>query len=324
MSSIPPNASGIYKITCTPTGKIYIGSAKNLRKRWHGHCWALNAKRHPNTYLQHAWDRYGADAFTFDILELVMFPEYLTEREQHYLDALHPYDMTIGFNLTRGAGSTLGRNHSPETRRKLSERAQQRTPASAETRQKISEANRGQKRTPEQRQKLSEALKRRPPESEESRRKRATKMRGRKLTPEHRQKVSAAGRGRKATDKARQNMKIAQQNRPPITDETRQKMRTAQQNRSPEWHQRMSEGQKRRDKATFFPLADTMKERPREKRHIITTPKGEELFVHLSSFCKEHDLTYRCMINVLQGKQRAHKGYTVRWATTPPSKRKKA
>jgi group I intron endonuclease len=32
-----PRASGIYQIRCIPTGKIYVGSAVNLRKRWDQH-----------------------------------------------------------------------------------------------------------------------------------------------------------------------------------------------------------------------------------------------------------------------------------------------
>jgi excinuclease UvrABC nuclease subunit len=49
-----PNASGVYQILCVPTGKVYVGSASNLRIRWREHRWALNRGTHHSEYLQRA------------------------------------------------------------------------------------------------------------------------------------------------------------------------------------------------------------------------------------------------------------------------------
>lgn len=110
-----PRTPGIYQWRCIPTGKIYIGSTLNLRRRWNEHLKALRCKQHGNPHLQHAWDKYGENAFEFSILELVMFAEYLIEREQAWLDATRCYDPSMGFNICPTAGSSLGRTFPPET-----------------------------------------------------------------------------------------------------------------------------------------------------------------------------------------------------------------
>lgn len=43
---------------------------------------------------------------------------------------------------------------------------------------------------------------------------------------------------------------------------------------------------------------------------LLQTPDGQSLTImNLSRFCKDHDLTLSCMINVANGKRRHHKGY---------------
>ena len=70
MSDDIPPTSGIYMITCTTNKKIYIGSTCNLYNRRRDHFSALRQKRHGNPYLQRAWNKYGEQAFTFEVLEL--------------------------------------------------------------------------------------------------------------------------------------------------------------------------------------------------------------------------------------------------------------
>src|SRR5229473_6154293 len=75
MTTLPPHAangnipttSGIYKITCTANKRIYIGSAVNLRKRKNEHWNAFKRNQHHNRHLQRAWDKYGEQAFTFEV-----------------------------------------------------------------------------------------------------------------------------------------------------------------------------------------------------------------------------------------------------------------
>lgn len=151
MNSLP-RTSGIYKITCTANGKIYIGSAVNLHKRWVNHKSALNMGNHRNDYLQKAWKKHGETCFTVEIIELCE-RSVVIDREQYYLDLLQPYKER-GFNLATNARlSTLGHVHSPETRAKLGVNKGRKF--SAETRARVSAASKGRPQSEEQRNKIS-------------------------------------------------------------------------------------------------------------------------------------------------------------------------
>lgn len=60
---------GIYAIICEAENKLYIGSSKNIGRRWSEHKRELNRCSHRNQFLQLDWDCYGSDYFTFKILE---------------------------------------------------------------------------------------------------------------------------------------------------------------------------------------------------------------------------------------------------------------
>lgn len=160
-----PRTSGIYKITCTANGKIYIGSSNNLRRRWTEHRTALNRNNHVNKHLQRAWNKYGGQSFQFEVLELTM-PCSLLDREQCWFDMLNPFGER-GYNGNRIADkppSQTGRTMSPEHRMIMSKvnkghcrnKGRKLTP---EHRANISEAQKGKVISLEQRQKISEAQK---------------------------------------------------------------------------------------------------------------------------------------------------------------------
>ncbi|MFA5207144.1 MAG: GIY-YIG nuclease family protein [Candidatus Paceibacterota bacterium] len=107
--------SGIYKIENIINNKKYIGSAKNIEKRWYQHKYALNNNCHDNSYLQNAWNKYGANNFKFDVLEKVK-PEKLIEREQHYINLHDACNKIVGYNLAPTAGNTLGFKFSEESK----------------------------------------------------------------------------------------------------------------------------------------------------------------------------------------------------------------
>lgn len=60
--------SGIYKITNKIDGRSYIGRAINIGRRWNAHRGDLNKNIHRNRHLQNAWNKYGSQNFTFEIL----------------------------------------------------------------------------------------------------------------------------------------------------------------------------------------------------------------------------------------------------------------
>lgn len=80
---------GIYCIKNKINGKIYIGSSKNLIKRWKTHQTQLKKNKHHCIYLQRAWNKYGSDAFEFQIIEYTKIQQ-LFNREQYWIDKLKP------------------------------------------------------------------------------------------------------------------------------------------------------------------------------------------------------------------------------------------
>ncbi len=195
--SIPPS-SGIYKITCTANKRIYIGSAVNLRKRKNDHFSYLRQNTHGNPHMQNAWNKYGEQAFTFEILELVL-PMSLTAREQYWFNKLKPFDRK-GFNIAHEAGSSLGMKMSPEAIEK-SRQGNLGKKMSPEARAKMSQAHLGKKQSPEHVEKRRQAhigSKRSPEQIERNRQVHL----GQKNSPETIEKIRQANLGRKASPEA--------------------------------------------------------------------------------------------------------------------------
>lgn len=84
-----PLECGIYRLFNTKTGECYVGSSINIHKRWIKHLSRLRLKEHHSEKLQSDWEFFGAHNFTLEILELCD-EEQLVQREQYYIDTLHP------------------------------------------------------------------------------------------------------------------------------------------------------------------------------------------------------------------------------------------
>jgi len=218
-------AGGIYQIRNELNGKCYVGSTVALRRRWLAHLSMLRRGQHENAHLQAAFNKYGADAFLFVILERVEDASRTIPREQHYLDTLAPE-----YNISPTAGSCLGRPCSLETRKKMSEANRGKHP-SDETRAKLSKAHMGVRLTEEHCRNISEALsgagnpmygmsgKRNSMygkhHTEEARQKMSKALMGRQVSEETRGKLSEAGKGRHHSDEARRKLsqtKMGEQN----------------------------------------------------------------------------------------------------------------
>ena len=81
--------SGIYKITNTVTGDFYIGSSKDVKRRWRAHKCPSSWKRFPNKQLYQDMRKYGVDNFDFQILEEVEEGK-LKDAEQQFIETLKP------------------------------------------------------------------------------------------------------------------------------------------------------------------------------------------------------------------------------------------
>lgn len=216
--------SGIYQIRNTVNGKCYIGSSVDTEGRWWTHHWQLINGSHHNVYLQRSWNKYGRDAFVFEILEEID-TEFLLDREQSYLDALFK-DL---YNISPTAGSTLGAVNGP-----LSE----------EHRLKISKANKG-RIVPESARKAVAEANRRRIISEETRRKKS-----KPLSDEHKQKIAEGNRGKSVSEETRQKLSAVLRGKPK-SEESKRKLSEAWKKRrergvSEETRQKLSEANKRR------------------------------------------------------------------------------
>jgi group I intron endonuclease len=135
--------SGIYKITNKLNGRIYIGSAKEFKRRWSQHAASLKANKHQNKFLQSDYNKCGAEAFVFDIIEITECDKEgrLIVEERHIKE--HYDNGKDCYNLCDRAISREG------YKAKVPE----------ETRRKVSAASKKNWENPEYREKCSRAIK---------------------------------------------------------------------------------------------------------------------------------------------------------------------
>lgn len=107
--------SGIYKITCVPTGKVYIGQSCDIYNRWNAHKLKLNKNIHVNSYLQNAWNKYGENNFDFIILKECK--ENIDKYEKEYIKTYNSCNRVYGFNIEDGGCET--KSKSAETIEKI-------------------------------------------------------------------------------------------------------------------------------------------------------------------------------------------------------------
>lgn len=87
---------GIYKISNLTNSKIYIGSSKQIRKRWVAHIKDFIDNTHDNKKLQNHFNKYGIENFMFEIVEFCE-EEDLIEIETNYI--LKFNSIKEGFNI---------------------------------------------------------------------------------------------------------------------------------------------------------------------------------------------------------------------------------
>ena len=94
---------GIYKITNTITGDFYIGSSKDVKRRWAQHKRPSVWKNNPNSPLYLDMRKYGIENFDFQVIEEVEEGS-LKEKEQYFIETLKPTynsNRANGFDIER-------------------------------------------------------------------------------------------------------------------------------------------------------------------------------------------------------------------------------
>lgn len=179
---------GVYRITCVPNGKVYIGSTTDVARRWKQHRSHLNRGTHGNPHLLAAWSKYGADAFRFEVVEETSEADRL-EREAHWVLASLASLRDYGFNIDpvpTDPGAV-----SDETR------GRQRAAWTPDRRARLADENRSREYTDESRAAMSQSW------SERVRAKIAATLRGRSLDDAHRAQISEGLRGHTVSDETR-------------------------------------------------------------------------------------------------------------------------
>ena len=80
-TKIPP---GVYQVINKQTGERYIGKSKSPNNRRRRHWSHLRGGYHENPNLQEAYDKYGEDAFEFEMIEHCE-PDQLLKREAYWI-----------------------------------------------------------------------------------------------------------------------------------------------------------------------------------------------------------------------------------------------
>ena len=179
---------GIYMIQNTTNGKIYIGQAIDIEKRWKRHVWELDNNKHINKHLQRAWNKDKKENFKFDII-CECEENQLNTLEQYYIFELITYDSKAGYNKQYGGNSN---KPTDEVRNKISQSTKGKK-LSEETKGKISKAHKGKKLSEETKRKISQNNGTKRPEV----RKRLQEInKGKIRTEESKKKQSEAQKGR--------------------------------------------------------------------------------------------------------------------------------
>jgi group I intron endonuclease len=106
--------SGIYALK--GPGRVYVGQSQNIEARRSRHLSDLRRGVHTNAHMQAAWSLYGAQAFSFEVIETCDIAR-LNERELFWITELKAVEK--GYNKRVDPVSNRGIKYSAEIRAKV-------------------------------------------------------------------------------------------------------------------------------------------------------------------------------------------------------------
>jgi hypothetical protein len=115
------NCCGVYKIINTINENYYIGSSHNIKTRIRKHFELLKRNKHHSIHLQNAYNKYGENVFTVEVLETCDKKNILSVEQKH-LDTIFNWKKTYNMSK-RASGNNYNLSQHPhqiEIRKKLS------------------------------------------------------------------------------------------------------------------------------------------------------------------------------------------------------------
>lgn len=96
----------IYRLVNFRNGKVYVGQTNNANVRKRDHFKLLKYQIHHNEHLQRAYNKYGKDAFYFEVLESGIAETDVDQREMYWI--AHFDSFRTGYNKTIGGMGAKG------------------------------------------------------------------------------------------------------------------------------------------------------------------------------------------------------------------------
>ncbi len=134
----------VYKIT-SPSGRIYIGSSKNIKKRFQAYK-MLNCKAQKKLYQ--SLKKYGYNNHKFEIIEECTI-DILLKKEYEYGIFYNVLNPKKGLNLILPKIDDVYNHISDELINTMKKAQQNRKPISEEARKRMSDAHKGKKQSKE-------------------------------------------------------------------------------------------------------------------------------------------------------------------------------
>ncbi len=96
---------GVFQIKNVVSGKLFIGSSLDLIAIWHAQKLQLDIGIHPNSELQKDWKEFGAENFSYEIIEEIKQPDdkpidsakEIKVLEEMIIDEVQPFE-NKGYN----------------------------------------------------------------------------------------------------------------------------------------------------------------------------------------------------------------------------------
>ena len=87
---------GVFAVRCAPTGRVWVGTSRNLNAARNGIWFSLRIDGHRDRALQDEWNAQGEHAFVYEVLETLeddlsplLLPDVLKDRKQHWMRELN-------------------------------------------------------------------------------------------------------------------------------------------------------------------------------------------------------------------------------------------